>query len=271
MGNDAHWAWENSFWAFTINFCNYFLFRIGNWTPTLFTQWGCVENQPLCEVQRTWHAVHFGIYCLRKISKVNGDSTWWTVRGSSKRLWLVHGRGETRWQGEEWAVKIPEWSCLACGADGFWGSGKIGLLQCKNQRNFWLELGCFRGRWSGGLLSDIAPVPRTREAHNSQEKRHLLKQKLYTEQTSGSKPDREYCTLWSKEMNVPAPAPCYEMGGHWGASYLWWDKGRDFKSEQMVTYFKDIIEGESSGQMFSQRHRNTAPQWQENMQKMCGC
>lgn len=176
MENDPHWAWENSFWALTINFCSFFLFRIGNWTPTLFTRQGRVKNQPLCDVQRTWHAVHFGSYCLRKMSlkigKVNGDSTWWAVGGSSKRLWHVCGRGETRWQEEEQAVKIPDWSCLVCSADGFWGSGKNGLLQCKNQRNFWLELGCFRGRWGGGLLSDIAPMPRSREAYDSQEKRH---------------------------------------------------------------------------------------------------
>lgn len=44
-------------------------------------------------------------------------------------------------KGEEQAVEIPEWSCLVCSADGFWGSGKNGLLQCKNQRNFCLELG----------------------------------------------------------------------------------------------------------------------------------
>lgn len=81
----------------------------------------------------------------------------------------------------------------------------------------------------------------------------------------------EYCMLWSKEMNVPAQAPCYEIVGHWGPRYLWWDKGRDFKSEQMVTCFKDIINRGSSGQMFSQRHWNTALQWQENTQKMCGC
>lgn len=130
-----------------------------------------------------------------KIGRVNGASTWWALRGSSKRLWHVHSRGETRWQGDEQAVKIPEWLCLVCGADGFLGQWKNGLLQCKNQINFCLELGYFGGRWGGGLLSDIAAVSRSREAHNSQEKRHLLKQRLYTEQTGGSKPDREYCKV----------------------------------------------------------------------------
>lgn len=208
-----------------------------------------------------------------KMGKVNGDSTWWAVRGSSKRLWHVHSRGETGWQGEEQAVNSPECWCLVCGADGFWGSGKSGLLQCKNERNFCLELGCFGGRWVEGLLSDIAPIPRSRETYNSQEKRHVLKQRHF----SAIHWTKQCIKSWHRVHIACCEAKKWmfllkHLAMKWEVTEGPVTCG-GIKEEilRVVTYFKDIIKGESSGQMFAPRHWNIALQWQENMQKMCGC
>lgn len=97
-----------------------------------------------------------GMYTAEEKQGDNGEEQEW--RFQSGRLWCV--------------VQM-----------GFGAVEKMATflkLQCKNQRNYCLELGWFRGRCSGGLLSDTEPKPRSREACNSPEKRHLLKQRHFS-------------------------------------------------------------------------------------------